>query len=48
MLLYTRFDVSLAWLDEWWPVAPIALGAFLLVKAIQERGGEGGGGGERP
>jgi hypothetical protein len=41
LLLYTRFDMSLDWLDEWWPVAPIALGGFLLFKAIQERGGGG-------
>ncbi len=33
----TRFGVSLDWLEEWWPVAPIVLGAYLLVKAIQER-----------
>jgi hypothetical protein len=31
--------VSLDWLEEWWPAAPILLGAYLLVKAIQERRG---------
>ena len=39
LLLHTRFDMSLDWIEEWWPVAPIALGVYLLVKAIQERSG---------
>ena len=33
----TRFGVSLDWIEEWWPAAPIVLGAYLLTKAIQER-----------
>ena len=37
LLANTRFGVSLDWIDEWWPAAPILLGAYLLVKAIQER-----------
>ncbi len=38
LLLNTRFGVSLEWVEEWWPVAPMILGAYLVIKAIQERG----------
>ena len=38
LLLNTRFSVSLDWVEEWWPVAPIILGAYLVIKAVQERG----------
>ena len=37
LLLNTRWNVSLAWLDEWWPLAPILLGLYLFGKAVQER-----------
>ena len=37
LLLNTRFGVSLAWIEEWWPVVPMGLGAYLLVKSIQDR-----------
>ena len=37
LLLNTRWNVSLAWLDEWWPMAPILLGVYLFGKAVQER-----------
>lgn len=37
LLLHTRFDFSLDWLEEWWPVALIAFGAFLVYKARQEQ-----------
>ena len=37
LLLNTRFGVSLDWLEEWWPAAPILFGAFLLYRAIQDR-----------
>ena len=40
LLLNTRFGVSLAWVEQWWPVAPMALGVYLVAKAIQERGRE--------
>jgi len=32
-LSYTAFDMSLDWLNEWWPVAPIGFGAYLVYKA---------------
>ena len=37
LLLNTRFGVSLDWLEEWWPAAPILFGAYLLYRAIQDR-----------
>jgi hypothetical protein len=37
LLLNTLFGVSLAWLEEWWPVVPILIGAYLLYRAIQDR-----------
>jgi len=37
LLMNTRFDISMAWIEEWWPMAPILLGVYLVVKAMQER-----------
>jgi len=37
LLSNTLLGFSLNWFEEWWPVAPIALGAYLIWKAIQER-----------
>ena len=37
LLPNTLFGPSLDWVEDWWPVAPIILGAYLLGKAIQER-----------
>jgi hypothetical protein len=37
MLLHTRFGVSLDWVEDWWPLAPMILGAYLLGRAILER-----------
>jgi hypothetical protein len=34
----TLFDIPLYWVEEWWPVLPIAFGAYLLIKAIRDRG----------
>src|SRR5207247_139430 len=36
-LLGTRFGVSLEWVEQWWPVAPMMFGAYLLARAIQDR-----------
>jgi TM2 domain-containing membrane protein YozV len=36
-LLHTRWGVSLEWIREWWPLLPIGLGAWLIVKAMQDR-----------
>ena len=37
LLSNTLWGVSLDWIEEAWPLAPILLGAYLVVKAIQER-----------
>lgn len=37
LLLNTRFDVSLAWLEEWWPAGLVLFGAYLVWKAWQDR-----------
>lgn len=37
LLLHTRYDVSLQFLEDWWPVAPILLGLYLIGKAVIER-----------
>jgi len=37
LLLHTRFGYSLDWIEDWWPAALIAFGAYLVFKAWQER-----------
>lgn len=37
LLLHTRWGMTLDWVEDWWPVAPILLGAYLLGKAVQEK-----------
>ena len=37
LLANTRFDLSLAWVEEWWPMAIVAFGGYLVYKAIQEK-----------
>jgi hypothetical protein len=37
LLSNTRFGISMAWLEDWWPVAPIALGAWLVYRGAQEK-----------
>ena len=43
LLLHTRFDISLAWMEDWWPVGPIGVGVYLLIKAMQDRQADLGG-----
>ena len=38
VLLHTRWGVSLSWVEEWWPVFPMLFGAYLVGKAIVDRG----------
>ncbi|HZI94428.1 MAG TPA: hypothetical protein VFE84_09305 [Patescibacteria group bacterium] len=38
LLLHTRFDVSLDWLRDWWPVAPLMFGAWLVYKGMTTGG----------
>ena len=35
--LHTRFGISLDWLEQWWPMALILMGAYLLYTAFRER-----------
>jgi hypothetical protein len=37
LLLHTLFGLSLDWVADWWPAAPIAFGAYLLFKGIRDR-----------
>jgi hypothetical protein len=30
LFLHTKFDMSLEWLEEWWPLIPIGFGVYLL------------------
>ncbi len=32
----TLFYFSLEWVESWWPVAPIALGAYLIYRARED------------
>jgi len=32
----TRFGYSLDWIEDWWPVFPLALGAYLLVRGVMD------------
>ncbi len=32
-LAYTRFNVSMVWLERWWPAALVILGAYLVYKS---------------
>ena len=32
----TAFDFSLIWLEDWWPLAPVALGVYLTFRAYQD------------
>ena len=36
LLMHTKFEMSLVWVKDWWPVAPILFGAYLLVRGIQD------------
>lgn len=37
ILAHTRFDMDLQWLADWWPVALILAGGWLIWKARRER-----------
>ncbi len=37
-LAHLRFGMPLDWIATWWPVAPIAFGGWLVVKALREHG----------
>lgn len=33
----TLFNLPLEWLNNWWPIAPILLGGYLIYRARQEQ-----------
>jgi hypothetical protein len=37
LLTNTLFDMSLAWLEDWWPVGLVLGGAWLVARGVQER-----------
>jgi len=37
LLTHTLFDLPFDWLEEWWPMAPVLCGVWLVVRAVQER-----------
>lgn len=37
VLMHTKFGFSLDWVEDWWPLAPIGFGVWLVVRAIQDR-----------
>lgn len=36
-LSHTAFNYSLDWLEDWWPLFPLALGGYLLARGVMER-----------
>jgi hypothetical protein len=37
LLSNTAFGLSLQWVEAWWPLAPMAIGAYLLGRSLLER-----------
>ena len=37
VLMHTKFGFSLDWVEDWWPLAPIGFGLWLVARAIQDR-----------
>ncbi len=37
IFLHTKFDVSMEWIEEWWPLAVAGIGVYLVAKSIQGR-----------
>jgi len=37
VLMHTKFGFSLEWVEQWWPLAPIIFGGYLLFRAVQDR-----------
>jgi hypothetical protein len=40
VFLNTKFDVSMDWIEEWWPLLVIGVGVYLLMKHFRERQGQ--------
>jgi len=37
LFFHTKFDMSLDWLEEWWPLAAVGFGIYLIVKGRQNK-----------
>ena len=37
LLLHIQFDLSLQWLETWWPIIPVFIGIYLFMKGLRER-----------
>lgn len=37
LFLNTMFDMPLDWIRDWWPLAPIGFGIYLIVQAVKDR-----------
>jgi hypothetical protein len=37
LLAHTAFGMTLRWVEDWWPLAPILVGVFLIGRAVQDR-----------
>jgi TM2 domain-containing membrane protein YozV len=37
LLMNTAFDFSMRWVEDWWPLAPILFGGYLLSRGMKER-----------
>lgn len=46
LLMYTRFDFDMYWVEEWWPAGLIAVGVWLFLKDRMGRGGDAAKGAE--
>ncbi len=43
LLANTALDISLDWVGDWWPLAPILFGVYLVVKAAKDKLSAGNG-----
>ena len=37
LLSHTLFDISLQWLEYWWPLLPVSIGIWLVARALREK-----------
>lgn len=39
LILHTVFELSLVWMERWWPLIPVVFGVYLIYRGVQERKG---------
>jgi hypothetical protein len=37
LLSHTLFDISLEWLEYWWPMLPVSIGIWLVAQALRDK-----------